>query len=44
VENVGGIDMLGNYPKECTQQSEKVESLKLRNLNVLIYMKMEKQA
>jgi len=34
----------GNYPEESTQQSEQVESLKLRNLDVLIYMKVEKQA
>ena len=33
-----------NYPEESTQQSEQVESLKLRNLDVLIYMKVEKQA
>jgi hypothetical protein len=39
-----GIYTPGNYPEESTQQSEQVERLKLRNLNILIYMKMEKHA
>jgi hypothetical protein len=38
-----GIFTSGNYPEKSAQHSEHVESLKSRNLTVLIYMKMEKQ-